>query len=394
MFCENCGKKILDDSVFCEECGTRIEPDAPPSAQNNTPVPPPPAAPAYNMQQQAPQNAPKPPGYYSGQPGQQQAPQNAPPPPGYYSGQPMPQQAPQNAPPPAGYYGKQPMQQPYSAKKTPVGLIIGIVAAVVVIGVGGFFGIRALSGKGNPAPGAGDSLSVSESVVSPAIPEETPAVSESVVSPVIPEETPAVSESPAIPEETPAVSESPEIPEETPAPENQPQNPYEDYRGYANGNEASIGDFFWFTDDVKWNGLPAGRTVITDFNSIAGYWKAYTEYLRTLLGEAVLDDVESMEWFNAEISGDAGNAVFTYHTKGFTGLEYQGQELKGYDISLREGEHVSGRFYDGQLVTGDVATKGVEIIIKDFYALNGQQYAVGEINYISGEKELIVLVRP
>jgi len=59
-----------------------------------------------------------------------------------------------------------------------------------------------------------------------------------------------------------------------------------------------------------------------------------------------------------------------------------------------EGEYLNGRFSDGQLAVGDRDTKGLEMKIKDFYILGGKQYAVGEIIYISGEKERIVLVRP
>jgi len=268
------------------------------------------------------------------------------------------------------------MQQPYSPKKTPVGMIIGIVAAVVVvIGVGGFFGIRALSEKFAPASETDVSVSVSDSDAPPVTPEETP--------------TPEIDVPSAIPEETPAPDSDvpPATPEETPTPEPQPQNPYEDYRGYANGDEASIGDFFWFTDDVKWDGLPAARTAITDFNAVAGYWKAYTETIPMFEGEG-----EFLKWFNAEISGDANQAVFTYHTKGFNAFNME--TGRSDDISADDGEYLNGRFSDGWLAVGDRDTKGIEINIKDFYTLDGNQYAVGEIIYISGEKEYIVLVRP
>ena len=187
---------------------------------------------------------------------------------------------------------------------------------------------------------------------------------------------------------TPEVS-APELaestqPEESPplTPTQEPQNSFEDYRGYADGETPSIGDFFWFTENVKWDGLPANRTVITDFSAIAGYWKAYTESI------IVFGADTDYKWFNAEISGDANQAAFTYHTKGFTGLEtLTGQSGEEYDLSPWDGETSRGRFSDGKLIAGDIT-------MKDFYALDGKQYAVGEINYPSGEKEHIVLVRP
>ena len=305
MLCENCGNQIPDDSVFCEGCGTRVEPDAP----------------AYNMQQQVPKYAPQ----------------------------------------PTDYYGQQPMQQPYPTKKTPVGMIIGIAAAVVVIGVGGFFGIRALIGNNDPAPVAEVSPSVSD-IVTPATPEVTP---------------------------TPEPVVSPAAPEETPTPEPQQENPFEDYRGYASGDEASIGDFFWFTEDVMWSELPANRTAITEFSAISGYWKAYTESV------IIIGDGTHYRWFNAEISGEAGSAAFTFHTNGFFGLEAQiGKPMEEYDLSFLDGERYNGSFSAGQLVVGNRDTKGLEITIKDFYTIDGVQYAVGETIYISGEKEYILLVRP
>ena len=191
------------------------------------------------------------------------------------------------------------------------------------------------------------------------------------------------------PETTPAQASTPEPveteqPKETPAPTSQAQNSYESYRGYADGETPSIGDFFWFTEDVKWDGLPKGITAITEFSTISGYWKAYTEDAH------VMSDEEFLKWFNTEISGDANNVKFTYHTKNFTGFD-AGNTI---DISSWDGESYDGRFSGGQLVVGDIGTKGEEISIKDFYTLDGKQYAIGEIKYISGEKEYIALVRP
>jgi len=64
---------------------------------------------------------------------------------------------------------------------------------------------------------------------------------------------------------------------------------------------------------VKWDGLPDDGTAIIEFDSIAGYWKAYTETIPMFEGEG-----EYLKWFNAEVSGAADQAVFVFHTKGFT----------------------------------------------------------------------------
>jgi len=258
---------------------------------------------------------------------------------------------------------QQPMQQPQTKKKKPAGMIIGITAAVVAICVGGFFGMKALNEKDDPLSGTDVSPSVS------------PSVSDGIDSPAIPEETPDAYDDVA----TLTITDE--------APESQLQNSFEDYVGFANGDEASIGDFFWFTENVKWDGLPADRTAITDFNAIAGYWKAHTETI-----PMSPDEGEYWKWFNAEISGNADQAIFTFHTKGFTAYDQETGRVD--DISTDDGVYLNGNFTGGRLVAGDIDAKGMEINIQDFYIRGDKQYAVGEISYISGEKEYIALVRP
>ena len=196
-----------------------------------------------------------------------------------------------------------------------------------------------------------------------------------------------VDEQPEVaPEPEPEPEESVE-PEEEPEPEPEQLFNFEGYRGYEDGETPSIGDFFWFTEDVKWDGLPADRTAITDFDSISGYWKAYTETIPMFEGEG-----EYLKWFNAEINGDANKATLIYHTKNFFASDMETGRTD--DLSGMDGESYSGSFSAGQLVAGDMGTKGMEIIISEFYSLNGNQYAVGEISYKSNEKEYIVLTRP
>ena len=298
MICSTCGKQTPDESVFCQHCGAQAKPPAPP----------------------------QPTGYQNAQ-------------------QPIHQQ-----PQPLGQQ-QQPVQQTSGsqppAKKPPLALILGIsAAALLIISLGGFFGIRALIRRANP--------------------------------------TPNVNTAALTPDKTPAPP-APSTPEK-PATQEPKKQRFDDYRGYAGNETPSIGDFFWFTEDVKWDKAPEGRVALTDFRDITGYWKAYTETISTFQGEP-----ESHEWYNAEISGDVNQATFTYHTKGFTGFDSQTGD---YDLSRKDGEHYSGHFSAGQLVVGDVATKGVKITVSEFYSFDGKQYALAQARYVSGEKEYIVLVRP
>ena len=162
---------------------------------------------------------------------------------------------------------------------------------------------------------------------------------------------------------------------------------FEGYTGYEDGDSMSIGDFFWYTEEVKWDGPPKDAVVLNDFSAVSGYWKAFTETIPMFEGED-----ESMEWFNAEISGNAGQASFTYHTKGFTGFEKSTGEI--YKLDFRDGESYNGSFNDCQLACGDRDTQGVEIRIYGFYSLDGKQYAIGEVIWISNELQALALVRP
>ena len=231
-----------------------------------------------------------------------------------------------------------PVPQPQPPKKMSTGLMVGIIAAVVIVvlgivGVGGFFAVRALGRKINPT------------------------------------------------------SASLKTPEKTTAPEESSQTSYEDYRGYEDGDTPSVGDFFWFTEDAQQNGLPADSTPITDFNAISGYWKAYEETIPTLS-----DEGRYLMWFSAEISGSANKALFTYHAENAVAFDEEAQ--RDVDLSQWKGNSYKGSFSDGRFVAGDVATKGIEIVISRFYTAGGKQYAIGEEHWISGEASHLVLVRP
>ncbi|MCL1897820.1 MAG: hypothetical protein FWG16_03235 [Micrococcales bacterium] len=215
-----------------------------------------------------------------------------------------------------------------------------------------------------------------------------------VVSPTRPlpsKEVPPPTETPdAPPEAPPEPSEPPEAPEtppseEPPAPEQEPTNGFEEYRGFSDFGSASESDFYWFTVDLRNGPMPEDRTTITDFFSVIGYWKACTEEIPVFS-----PDDNGMEFFNIEISGSADQSTLTYHTDGFAGYDSSGS----YDISAREGESYTGSFSGRELLLGDLEAHGQEITLMEFYWLDGVQYAVGEISYISGERQNIALVRP
>ena len=340
MFCENCGTRLPDNSVICAQCGARTEPDAPvPGGASAQGTPPSPMAPVPVQ-------------------GQQHI--SAPPP----------------VTPPYASQQSGPAYQPPPPKKSRTGLVVVIVLVIVVLGVGGFFGYKALTGQDKPIIGAVVSSSASGSAGS----SHSAANSSSATSSGSPTSSGSATSSgnPASSAASAAASASASTPQ---------AQDFKDYKGYAKGEIPSIGDFFWFTEDVKWDGLPSGRTVITDFDAISGYWKAYEESIPMFEG-----DERYLMWLNAEISGTANQATLTYHSD--NAIAYSDFIGGSIDLTGWYGSNYKGSFSGGKLVVGNLTTDGIEVVIKEFYTIDGKQYAVGEEHWSVGEACYFVLVRP
>jgi len=161
-------------------------------------------------------------------------------------------------------------------------------------------------------------------------------------------------------------------------------DPLEEAIAYEGDEMPTLGDFLWFTEDVKWDGIPKKKTVINDFNNIKGYWKAYEESIPKRKSDNSL-----LEFFNIEISGNANQLKLTYHMKNASGFSG-----KTVDVSAWDGDSYKGSFSGGKLVTGSIKKKYAAFTISKFYYIDDTQYAVGKIQHISGEKSHIALARP
>ena len=122
MFCTNCGKELPEGTMFCTQCGRPVEAAATPGVAQ-APQPAPEVAPVPEAAP-APQSAPVTP---EAEPTYTEAPQPAP---AYAAPQPAPAPAPASAP-------EQPKKK--GGKGKVVGIVLGIVALVAVLGVGGYF---------------------------------------------------------------------------------------------------------------------------------------------------------------------------------------------------------------------------------------------------------------
>lgn len=128
MFCTNCGKELPEGTMFCTQCGRPVEAAATPGVAQ-APQPAPEVAPVPEAAS-APQPAPVTPEADptpAAEPTYTEAPQPAP---AYAAPQPAPAPNPASAP-------EQPKKK--GGKGKVVGIVLGIVALVAVLGVGGYF---------------------------------------------------------------------------------------------------------------------------------------------------------------------------------------------------------------------------------------------------------------
>ena|GEM_PF-3627336 len=157
-FCPNCGQQIGPNETFCPNCGTKVEPDAAASAapagqpQAAPPhqVPPQPQARAQYQAPPQPQAGPQ----YQAPPQPQARPQYQAPPQHQakpqYQAPPQPQAAPQYQTPPQ-YRAQGPVPPASSASDNSKNVIIGVLAAIIIIGGGlGYY----LHSKGSTTPPA------------------------------------------------------------------------------------------------------------------------------------------------------------------------------------------------------------------------------------------------
>jgi len=173
--------------------------------------------------------------------------------------------------------------------------------------------------------------------------------------------------------------------QQVPEKEQKPEVP-EEMIIYEGDETPTVGDFSWFTKGVKKKGLPKDRIVLTDFNAIKGFWKAYDEETMPMLkGEKTWKTFS-----NIEISGTAKQLKYITYMENAHGTDGKGKNI---DMSHATGEVTKGKFSNGKLVAGKVS-KGHEITISTFYFYKGKKYAIGKLKAISGEKLYIALVRP
>jgi hypothetical protein len=141
-------------------------------------------------------------------------------------------------------------------------------------------------------------------------------------------------------------------------------------------------DFLWYTEGVYYDGLPEGVEPITDFNALAGSWKAFFWYDPDNTVNSY-----ALEFLNISIAGEATAVTLTLDWyKMFAGDSYEEN-----DYTSNEDSVLSGTYAEGGITAGE---PGYTMHIYGFYTLYGKQYAIGSLELESGEPTFVAMVRP
>ena len=149
---------------------------------------------------------------------------------------------------------------------------------------------------------------------------------------------------------------------------------------YSTTEMSRLQDFLWVTQDIVHGTFPAGIDRLTGFDEVLGGWKAWIiDDLNGQYGSG-MERLCSVNFAkDANGNGMTFNWVYVHNTQTDEGYTDYTPPTTFY------GEMQNGRFYG--LGTGSID-------MKDFYVLNGHEYAVGTLNWPDASKGTVFLVRP
>jgi hypothetical protein len=146
-----------------------------------------------------------------------------------------------------------------------------------------------------------------------------------------------------------------------------------------------LDDFSWYWDDIFYNGVPYDRNGVEttyDFADMTGGWKGFFYY-----DPYAEMDALGYELLNIQVSGDESNVTMVLDSYKYY-FETDGEEIDTSDDEVLT-EYGS---YDGWSL--QVGKPGFMIYITDFWFYDGVQYAVGYIEFESGEPTYVAMMRP
>jgi len=193
----------------------------------------------------------------------------------------------------------------------------------------------------------------------------------------------AAGEEPSVPrtEQIFSVTSSPEAEGPSSITESADAPPPESVSELSTDKRPDLGDFLWYSEDVYHNGIPDEATLLEDFNTITGGWKAFILY-----DPDDTHDMSGMEFLNAQITGTENELILNLDWY----MVYWANEEESVDETETEDGFYTGKWENG----GIIASDEVMIQLTAFYELYGNQYAVGTIKTLNEIPAFIALVRP
>ena len=140
-------------------------------------------------------------------------------------------------------------------------------------------------------------------------------------------------------------------------------------------------DFFWYTEDVAYEGVPAEANIIDNMSPLTGSWKALIIY-----DPNNEYDAGAMEFLNIALAGTADSLSLTLDWYQI----FWANEGESFDETDMEDGVFNGKWEKGGLWVSGAGT----IRLTQFYELHGKQYAVGTMDTPDGTPALVALVRP
>ncbi|MGI5979242.1 MAG: hypothetical protein ACOX66_07045 [Oscillospiraceae bacterium] len=171
-----------------------------------------------------------------------------------------------------------------------------------------------------------------------------------------------------------------ELPPAIPESDNLPA-PGKTGANFSTEERPDLEDFLWYTEDVAYNGVPAGVKPISNIASLTGGWKAFIHY-----DPNNEYDSAATEFLNISLAGTADSLSLTldwYHIF----WEGAGESIDETDM---EDSVFNGKWENSGLWASGPGT----IRLTQFYEQNGKQYAVGTMDTPDGIPALVAMVRP
>ena len=156
-----------------------------------------------------------------------------------------------------------------------------------------------------------------------------------------------------------------------------------DPAAYEASDPPALSDFLWYTEDIRDGKVPANVERLSDFREVTGRWKGYIIDISELPEGQGAYMVET--FLNITVGGKADSCELTFDWL-YTHL---GSTSEGYEDDSPD-TLFTGAWSDGGVEA--FGTGSVEVTA--FWYQDGQEYAVGKMNWPDGTSGTLMMVRP